>query len=139
MRFCIASGSRSRSGLQFRLVTTRGASPARDQHLLKLLMVPALCDERGIDLLELWVGSDQMRLLSGLRPTHSVATAVREIKSRAGLDMLSQFPELRVRLGGNLLWDDRYSVETVSTARVEQTRDNLRQDRNPNEPMAQAS
>ena len=131
-----------RSGLHYLVSwTTRGRKPVlRDQHLLKLReLVPALCDERGIDLLELWVGSDQMRLLIGLKPTHSVATAVREIKSRAGLDMLSQFPELRVRLGGNLLWDDRYSVETVSTARVEQTRDSLRQDRNPNEPMARAS
>lgn len=131
-----------RSGLHYLVSwSTRGRKPVlRDRHLLKLReLVPALCDERGIDLVELSVGSDQMRLLIGLKPTHSVATAVREIKSRAGLELLSLFPELRVWLGGNLLWDDRYSVETVSTARIEQIRDGLRDGRDPTEPMERAS
>jgi len=118
--------------------TTRGRKPVlRDRHVLKLReLIPALCDERGIDLLEMAVTRERLHLLFGLRPTHSVATAVREIKSRAGLELLSLFPELRVRLGGNLLWDDRYSVETVSTARVDQIRESLRSDR---DPLAQAS
>jgi len=109
----------------------------RDRHVLKLReLIPALCDERGIDLLEMAVTKERLHLLFGLRPTHSVATAVREIKSRAGLELLSLFPELRVWLGGNLLWDDRYSVETVSTARVDQIRESLRNDR---ESLARAS
>jgi REP element-mobilizing transposase RayT len=121
--------------------TTRGRKPVlRDQHVLKLReLIPALCDERGIDLFEVAVGNDHVQVLFGLRPTHSVATAVREIKSRAGLEMLSLYPELRVRLGGNLVWDDRYTVETVSTARVEEARDRVRNDRGPNEPFARAS
>ena len=118
--------------------TTRGRKPVlRDRHVLKLReLIPALCDERGIDLLEMAVTKERLHLLFGLRPTHSVATAVREIKSRVGLELLSLFPELRVWLGGNLLWDDRYSVETVSTARVERIRESLRSDR---DPLARAS
>jgi hypothetical protein len=58
-----------------------------------------------------------------------VATAVRELKSRAGLELLSLYPELRVWLGGHLVWDDRYAVETVSTARLEQARERIRADR----------
>lgn len=121
--------------------STRGRKPVlRERHALKLReLIPALCDERGVDLLELAAGKDQLTLLIGLRPTHSVATAVREIKSRTGLELLSLFPELRVWLGGNLLWDDRYSVETVSAARVERTRGGLRSERGPSPPLARAS
>jgi REP element-mobilizing transposase RayT len=131
--------------------STRGRKPVlRDRHILKLReLVPALADERGIEVLEVAPSRDGLRLLIGLKPTHSVATAVREIKGRAGLEMLTLFPELRVWLGGNLLWDDRYSVETVSAARVEQLRESLRSDRgdrgdrddpgDPKEPFARAS
>ena len=121
--------------------TTRGRKPVlRDRHVIKLReLIPALCDERGIEVLETAPNREGLQLLIGLRPTDSVATAVREIKSRAGLEMLSLFPELRVWLGGNLLWDDRYAVETVSTVRLEEIRDGLRNERNPNEPIARAS
>ena len=51
---------------------------------------------------------------------------VRELKGRSGLALLTQFPELRVWLRGNLIWDERYSVETVSAARVEAVRERLR-------------
>jgi putative transposase len=131
-----------RSSLHYLVAwTTRGRKPVfRDRHIVKLQeLIPSLCDERGIDLLELAATKDQLSLLIGLRPTHSVATAVREIKSRAGLELLSSFPELRVWLGGNLLWDDRYAVETVSAARLEQLRESLRSDRDPHQPMARAS
>jgi putative transposase len=121
--------------------TTRGRKPVlRERHAHKLReLIPGLCDERGIDLLEMAVGKDHVHVLFGLRPTHSVATAVREIKSRAGLEMLSQCPELRVWLSGNILWDDRYSVETVSTARVERVRERIRSDQDPSELLARAS
>lgn len=122
--------------------STRGRKPVlRERHVLKLReLIPALGDERGIDVLEVSAGRDGLQLLMGLRPTHSVATAVREIKSRAGLELLSLFPELRVWLGGNLLWEDRYSVETVSAARVQQIREGLRSDGGgPSEPFARAS
>jgi REP element-mobilizing transposase RayT len=139
--------------------STRGRKPVlRDRHALKLReLIPSLCDERGIDLVEMGVGKDRVDLVIGLRPTHSVATAVRELKSRAGLDLLSLYPELRVWLAGHLVWDDRYAVETVSTARLEQARERIladresqdaraprgertRGDRDPDEPpMARAS
>ena len=120
--------------------TTRGRKPVlRDRHVLRLReLIPSLCDERGIDVLEVAPNREGLQLLIGLRPTDSVATAVREIKSRAALEMLSLFPELRVWLGGNLLWEDRYAVETVSTVRLEEIRESLRNDRNP-EGLARAS
>ena len=41
------------------------------------------------------------------------------------MSLMSQFPELRVWLRGNLVWDERYSVETVSTLRVEGLRERM--------------
>src|SRR5262245_9300169 len=54
-----------RSGLHYLVSwSTRGKKPVlRDRHLLKLReLVPAFCEERGIDLLELAAGRERMRL-----------------------------------------------------------------------------
>jgi hypothetical protein len=40
--------------------------------------------------------------------------------------MMLRHPELRVWLGGNLLWDERYAVETISAGRTERVQSRLR-------------
>ena len=109
--------------------TTRGRRPVlKDKHSRKLQeIVSRLCDERGFGLLEVAVGEDHVHLLFGLRPSQSVASVVREIKGKAGIELMSEHPELRVWLKGHLLWDERYAVETVSPARIEQAVQRLRQ------------
>lgn len=119
-----------RSQLHY-LVTwnTRGRRPVlKERHLdaLKQLLRQT-CEERGIELVELVAGQDHIHALFGLRPTQSVASAVRELKGRSTMDLMAQFPELRVWLRGNLLWDERYAVETVSPLRLEKTRERLNQ------------
>ncbi len=131
-----------RSRLQY-LVTwsTRGRKPVlKERHARRLQeLTPRLCEERGFALLGFAVGQDHVHVLIGLRPSQSVATAVRELKSRAGLELLADFPELRVWLGGNLLWDERYAVETVSAARLARIQERLRNVHGSAEPLAQAS
>ena len=131
-----------RSRLQY-LVTwsTRGRKPVlKERHARRLQeLIRRLCEERGFALLDVAVGQDHVHLLLGLRPSQSVATAVREIKGRAGLELLADFPELRVWLGGNLLWDERYAVETVSAARLPRIQERLRNVHGGAEPLAQAS
>ena len=51
---------------------------------------------------------------------------MREIKGRASLEMMQRHPELRVWLSGNLLWDERYAVETISAGRTERVQSRLR-------------
>jgi hypothetical protein len=51
---------------------------------------------------------------------------VRQLKGHTGLELLRSYPELRVWLRGNLVWDEPYSVETVSAARVEKVANRLR-------------
>ena len=118
-----------RSQLHY-LVTwsTRGRRPVlKDRHLAALgEMVADLCDERGIALLETAAAHDHVHVLFGLRPAQNVASAVREIKGKTGLGLMSRFPELRVWLGGNLMWDERYSVETVSPMRLPKVQSRLR-------------
>jgi len=131
-----------RSRLHY-LVTwsTRGSRPVlKERHARKLQdLIPQLCAERGIELLDVAVGQDHVRVLFGLKPSQSVATTVREIKSRGGLQLLADHPELRVWLGGNLIWDERYAVETVSPVRLPRIEQKLRNIHLSQEPLARAS
>lgn len=134
-----------RSQLHY-LVTwsTRGRKPVlKDRHVREIqALVRQACDERGYSLLEVAAGEDHVHVLVALRPSQSVASVVREVKGRTGLALLTRCPELRVWLGGNLAWDERYAVETVSAARVERVRERLRAlhgESEPREDLAAAS
>lgn len=131
-----------RSQLHY-LVTwsTRGRRPVlKDRHLAVIGdMVAGLCEERGFSLLETSAAQDHVHVLLGLRPAQSVASAVRELKGKTGMALLSRFPELRVWLGGNLMWDERYAVETVSPARLERVQTRLRALHAGHDELAEAS
>jgi putative transposase len=131
-----------RSQLHY-LVTwsTRGRRPVlRERHVaaLKTLIMQA-CDERGITLLETAVAHEHVHVLVALAPSHSVASVVRELKGRTAVAMLEQFPELRVWLRGNLVWDERYAVETVSAMRLDKVRERLRLMHGTDEELQAAS
>jgi putative transposase len=117
-----------RSQLHY-LVTwsTRGRRPVlKDRHTDELTtLIRSVCEDRGIGLVEVVAGHDHVHVLFGLKPAQSVASAVRELKGRTSMVLLERFPELRVWLRGNLVWDERYAVETVSPARVERVRERL--------------
>jgi len=121
--------------------STRGRRPVlKERHALALCeLIQQACDERGFQLLETAVAPEHVHALIGLRPSQSVAGAVREIKGPTGLDLLARFPELRVWLRSNLVWDERYAVETVSAPRLERVRDRLRALHGPEEHLAVAS
>lgn len=131
-----------RSQLHY-LVTwsTRGRRPVlRARHAAALqALVGHVCDERGYTLLEAAAGPDHVHVLFALRPAQSVASAIREFKGRTSLQLLQDFPELRVWLRGNLVWDERYAVETVSPLRLERVRERLRAQHGPDEEFAEAS
>ena len=78
------------------------------------------------ELIEIVSGADHVHVLVGLKPEQSVASVVRELKGRTTMTLLQQFPELRVWLRGNLVWDERYAVETMSPSRIERTRERLK-------------
>jgi putative transposase len=121
--------------------STRGRRPIlRDRHVAALEhLVQATCDERGYTLLEVAAGTDHVHVLLGLRPSQSISGAVRELKGGASVALLTQYPELRVWLRGNLVWDERYSVETVSPARIDRVRDRLRNLHGAPDQLARAS
>ena len=117
-----------RSQLHY-LVTwsTRGRRPVlKDRHIQAIHeLIRAACEDRGFALVEVVAGADCVAALFGLKPAQSVASAVRELKGRTTIALLQRFPELRVWLRGNLVWDERYAVETVSPLRVERVRERL--------------
>ncbi len=108
--------------------STRGRRPVlRDRHVRALKgLIQRSCDESDFTLLEFAAAPDHVHVLLGLSPTHSVASVVRQLKGSSGLELLRTFPELRVWLRANLVWDEPYSVETVSAARVERMSARLR-------------
>jgi REP element-mobilizing transposase RayT len=132
----------SRSQLNY-LVTwyTRGRRPVlKDRHLEALgAMIEELCDERGISLLEFTAAQDHVHALFGLRPSQNVASVVRELKGHSGMALMSRYPELRVWLGGNLVWDERYAVDTVSPARLRKVQARLRAIHVSEDQLAEAS
>lgn len=117
-----------RSQLHY-LVTwsTRGRRPVlKDRHIEAITaLVRKACEDRGIELVEVVAGHDHVHVLFGLKPAQSVASAVRELKGRTTMALMDRFPELRVWLRGNLVWDERYAVETVSPLRVDRVRERL--------------
>lgn len=131
-----------RSRLHY-LVTwsTRNRRPVlKDRHVQAVRnLVTQICEDRGYGLVEVAAGQDHVHVLVGLKPSQSVASVVREIKGRAGISLIQDFPELRVWLRGNLVWDERYAVETVSAVRVERIVDRLRAQHDATESLARAS
>ena len=121
--------------------STRGRRPVlKDRHVAVLgEMVAGLCEERGYVLLETTAAQDHVHVLIALRPAQSVASAVRELKGKTGMALMARFPELRVWLGGNLMWDERYAVETVSPARLDKVQARLRALHTLHDGLAQAS
>jgi putative transposase len=98
----------------------------KERHTEELTtLIRSVCEDRGFGLVEVVAGPDHVHVLFGLKPAQSVASAVRELKGRTSMVLLERFPELRVWLRGNLVWDERYAVETVSPARVERVRERL--------------
>ena len=117
-----------RSQLHY-LVTwsTRGRRPVlKERHIEALhTLIRSACEDRGFGLVEVVAGHDHVHVLFGLKPAQSVASAVRELKGRSTMALLERFPELRVWLRGNFVWDERYAVETVSPLRLERMRERL--------------
>ena len=68
----------------------------------------------GVQLEALSVQVDRVHLLLSVQPTASVGTVVRELKGRSALELLDRRPDLRVSLGGHLMWTETYGVSTVS-------------------------
>ena len=121
--------------------STRSRRPVlKERHARSLKdLIGRTCEERGFALLDATTGPDHVHVLIGLTPTQSVASAVRELKGRTGVTLLEEFPELRVWLRGNRVWDERYAVETVSAMRLEKVRERLRNLHPADEDLAAAS
>ena len=112
----------------------------RDRHVRTLRdLIQQTCDELDFALVEFAAAPEHVHMVLGLRPTQSVASTVRQLKGRTGLSLMQAYPELRVWLRGNLVWDEPYSVETVSGTRVERVCERLRALHAPDEDLAAAS
>lgn len=108
--------------------STRGKSPVLvGKRALALRSILAeLCRERGIQLQAIAVTPAQVRVVVSLRPSQLAASVVRELKGRSALALLRQCPDLRIALGGNLAWNDRYALATVSPRQLPRLTEKLK-------------
>jgi len=79
-----------------------------------------LAQERGVRLEAVAVLPDRVHLIASLRPTDCVASVVRELRGKSALRLLRELPELRVALGGHLMWNETYGIATVSPGKLAQ-------------------
>ncbi len=109
--------------------TTRGRKPVLSGQRAETArsVLSLLAQERGVRLEAASVLADRVRLIVSLRPTDCAASVVRELRGKSALRLLRELPELRVALGGNLLWSESYGISTVSPARLASRRTRLAQ------------
>ncbi len=107
---------------------TRGRRPVlRGRHVEELeAQLHAIGSGRNCCVVEVAAAADHVHVLLRVRATDSAAQVVRELKGSTGMALLERFPELRVWLGGNLMWDERYSIEMVAPLRLDAVRRRLR-------------
>jgi len=100
--------------------TSRGRIPVFTGRRAKVAseMLRRLAGERGVQLEAISVRPDRVHLILSLRPNDRVASVVRELRGRSALSLLQELPELRVALGGNLLWSETYGIATVSPGKL---------------------
>jgi putative transposase len=77
-------------------------------------LLHGLAHKRGVRLEGLAVLPDRVHLLLSLRTSDCAGSVVRELRGRSALLLLRELPELRVALGGHLLWSETYGISTVS-------------------------
>jgi putative transposase len=88
-------------------------------------ILSTLSEDLGIRLEAVAVLPEKVHLLLSLRPSDSAGSIVRELKGRSALDLLARRPELRVSLGGNLVWNETYGISTVSPGNLDRRRARL--------------
>jgi REP element-mobilizing transposase RayT len=95
---------------------TRGRRPVLTADRAEILaaVLHELSLPLGARLEAIAVGSDRVRLLLSLPPSESVGSVVRELKGRSALALLDRRPDLRLHLGGHLVWNENYGISTVS-------------------------
>ncbi len=106
---------------------TRGKRPVLSPDRAGVLteILQERCRALGVQLEASSVLADRVHLLLSLRPSESVGGVVRELKGRSALDLLQRRPDLRVSLGGHLVWTETYGVTTVSPLGLERRKARL--------------
>ena len=96
--------------------TTRGRAPVMtpNRAAVARTLLHGLAHKRGVRLESMAVLPDRVHLLLSLRPSDCAGSVVRELRGRSALLLLRELPELRVALGGHLLWSETYGISTVS-------------------------
>ena len=73
----------------------------------------------GYKVYELQVAPDHVHIFLGLKPTHSVSLAIRELKCNSARMLLSEFPELKKNCWAGHLWSSGKFYRSIGQVTAE--------------------
>lgn len=92
------------------------------------VLIPEICEEHKIDLIEMEVMPDYVHLLVDVDPQFGIHKAVKQIKGRTSRILRDEFDFLRSRLP--TLWTNSYFVSTVGGAPLSEIKQYIENQKN---------
>ena len=92
------------------------------------VLIPEICEEHKIDLIEMEVMPDYVHLLVDVDPQFGIHKAVKQIKGRTSRILRDEFDFLRSRLP--TLWTNSYFVSTVGGAPLSEIKQYIEDQKN---------
>lgn len=92
------------------------------------VLIPKICEEHEIDLIEMEVMPDHVHLLVEVDPQFGIHKAVKQIKGRTSRILRDEFDFLRSRLP--TLWTNSYFVSTVGGAPLSEIKQYIENQKN---------
>jgi putative transposase len=86
-------------------------------------LIKEICEEYGIEVEEMEVTVDHVRMLVSFPPKLSIGEVVRIIKSISARELFREFPRIKKRLWAGELWEDGYFARTVGDRMTRQISD----------------
>lgn len=92
------------------------------------VLIPEICEEHKIDLIEMEIMPDHVHLLVEVDPQFGIHKAVKQIKGRTSRILRDEFDFLRSRLP--TLWTNSYFVSTVGGAPLSEIKQYIENQKN---------
>lgn len=92
------------------------------------VLIPEICEEHKIDLIEMEIMPDHVHLLVEVNPQFGIHKAVKQIKGRTSRILRDEFDFLRSRLP--TLWTNSYFVSTVGGAPLSEIKQYIENQKN---------
>jgi putative transposase len=108
--------------------STKGRKPALVDEIRDFVIASfdQVAVERGLVILEVEAIEDHVHLLLALRRDQRLATAVHDLKGATARSVYARYPELRLDMRSDSLWQKSYGARAVPEEEIENVRRYIR-------------